>query len=198
MWCCGFQFYAQFSTRTYLPLQVLYFHSSLCSPCVVAVVELVAFLSQQATGCGFGVVQLFSGATGTPTLSGNQRFDMDTGHTSWRNMLGFLTMQCAFCIPFTCSFMPVMSTPCFFYSHIRFFFENITPNLLACLCWCVSGPVIRLSEVISYFSPRIPLYSGTPRALLCPRFQDVECECPYIHYNASLASWSLQMSHRCN
>lgn len=59
--------------------EVVYFHSSLCSPCVVAVVELVALLSQHASGCGFGLLQLFSGAAGTPTLSGNQRIPLYSG-----------------------------------------------------------------------------------------------------------------------
>ncbi|XP_076132614.1 nephrocystin-4 [Alosa pseudoharengus] len=62
--------------------EVVYFHTSLCLPYVVAVVELVEVVSlhsQHATGCGFGILPLFSGATGTPSLSGNQRMPLYNG-----------------------------------------------------------------------------------------------------------------------
>ncbi|XP_031422696.1 nephrocystin-4 isoform X4 [Clupea harengus] len=53
--------------------EVVYFHTALLLPCVVAVVELVSLGSQHAIGRGFGILQLFSGASETPLLSGSQR-----------------------------------------------------------------------------------------------------------------------------
>ncbi|KAL2103177.1 hypothetical protein ACEWY4_000045 [Coilia grayii] len=53
--------------------EVVLFHTSLCLPCVVAVVELVSLSSQHALGCGFGILQLFSGSSDAPSLSGDQR-----------------------------------------------------------------------------------------------------------------------------
>ena len=67
-----------FSCLFVFPLKVVYFHTSLRVPSVLAVVELVALSpraegSQHALGCGFGILDLFGSHAEPQATEGDRR-----------------------------------------------------------------------------------------------------------------------------
>ncbi|XP_056158185.1 nephrocystin-4 [Lampris incognitus] len=83
--------------------EVLYFHTSLRLPSMVAVLELVALSvrpdgSQQALGCGFTILELFAGRTEAQAAGGDRRLNLY--HGSPRNLLHPLLESTTECVSF--------------------------------------------------------------------------------------------------